>query len=141
MMLILNFLRVLSNETRFSLLETDIKALMVSAWVAKNRETLRIDLWTKDMPVNEMFIFYHQSLLSMAQTLEKSTGHERLSGALRDYCDFFAEHALNASVAKRIKNMFLKFLLNFIVSPKLLLAIFQIILHYSSVNYTINTSL
>ena len=43
------------------------------------------------MPVNEMFIFYHQSLLSMAQTLEKSTGHERLSGALRDYCDFFAE--------------------------------------------------
>ena len=33
------------------------------------------------MPINEMFIFYHQSLLSMAQTLEKSTGHERLSGA------------------------------------------------------------
>lgn len=71
--------------------ENDIKALFVSAWQAKKKETLRIDLWTKDMPVNEMFIFYHQSLLSMAQTLEKSTGHEKLSGALRDYCDFFAE--------------------------------------------------
>ena len=59
-----------------------------------------------------------------------------------EVCDFFAvEHALNASVAKRIKNMFLKFLLKFIVSPKLLTVIFQIILHYSSLNYTINTSL
>ena len=36
--------------------EKDIKALMVSAWAAKTKETLRIDLWTKDMPVNEMFI-------------------------------------------------------------------------------------
>ncbi|MAW31040.1 MAG: gliding motility protein GldC [Flavobacteriales bacterium] len=71
--------------------ENNIKALFVSAWQAKKKETLRIDLWTKDMPVNEMFIFYHQSLLSMAQTLEKSTGHERLSAALLDYCDFFAE--------------------------------------------------
>ena len=71
--------------------ENNIKALFVSAWQAKKKETLRIDLWTKDMPVNEMFIFYHQSLLSMAQTLEKSTGHERLSEALRDYCNFFAE--------------------------------------------------
>ena len=79
------------NSSDSSANENNIKALFVSAWQAKKKETLRIDLWTKDMPVNEMFIFYYQSLLSMAQTLEKSTGHERLSGALRDYCDFFAE--------------------------------------------------
>ena len=79
------------NSSDSSANENNIKALFVSSWQAKKKETLRIDLWTKDMPVNEMFIFYYQSLLSMAQTLEKSTGHERLSGALRDYCDFFAE--------------------------------------------------
>ena len=44
--------------------EKEIKALMVSAWAAKTKETLRIDLWTKDMPVNEMFIMYHQTLMS-----------------------------------------------------------------------------
>ena len=71
--------------------ENDIKALMISAWSAKTRETLRIDLWTKDMPVNEMFIMYHQTMMGMAATLERSTGHEKLAGALRDYCDFFAE--------------------------------------------------
>jgi gliding motility-associated protein GldC len=71
--------------------ENDIKALMVSAWAAKTKETLRIDLWTKDMPVNEMFIMYHQTMMGMAGSLEKATGHDKLAGALRDYCEFFAE--------------------------------------------------
>jgi len=69
--------------------EKEIKALMVSAWAAKTKETLRIDLWTKDMPVNEMFIMYHQTMMGMASTLERATGHAKLAGALRDYCDFF----------------------------------------------------
>jgi len=71
--------------------EKEIKALMVSAWAAKTKETLRIDLWTKDMPVNEMFILYHQTMMGMASTLERSTGNDKLAGALRDYCEFFAE--------------------------------------------------
>ena len=71
--------------------ETNIKALMVSAWTAKSKETLRIDLWTKDMPVHEMFIMYHQTMMGMAATLDRATGHDKLADALRDYCDFFAE--------------------------------------------------
>ena len=71
--------------------ESNIKALMISAWAAQTKETLRIDLWTKDMPVNEMFIMYHQTMMGMAISLEKATGHEKLAGALRDYCEFFAE--------------------------------------------------
>ena len=71
--------------------EDDIKALMISAWAAKTKETLRIDLWTKDMPINDMFIMYHQTMIGMATSLEKATGHEKLAGALRDYCEFFAE--------------------------------------------------
>lgn len=68
-----------------------LKALMVSAWASETKETLRIDLWTKDMPVSEMFIMYHQTMMSMAATLEKSTGQSKLAAALRDYCDFFSE--------------------------------------------------
>ena len=71
--------------------EKNIKALIVSAWAAKTKETLRIDLWTKDMPVNEMFVMYHQTMMGMAATLERATGHDKLAGALRDYCEFFAE--------------------------------------------------
>ena len=69
----------------------NLKALMLSAWAAKTKETLRVDLWTKDMPVNEMFIMYHQTLMGMASTLERSTGQDKLADALRDYCAFFAK--------------------------------------------------
>ncbi len=71
--------------------EKNIKALLVSAWESTKKETLRVDIWTKDMPINEMFIMYHQTMMGMASSLEKSTGHNRLAGALRDYCAFFAE--------------------------------------------------
>jgi gliding motility-associated protein GldC len=68
-----------------------IKALMISAWDSSKKETLRIDLWTKDMTVIDMFITYHQTMLGMANSLEKSTGNKKLADALRDYCEFFAE--------------------------------------------------
>ncbi len=68
-----------------------LKSLMIAGWDETTNETLRVDLWTKDMMVNEMFIMYHQTLMSMANTLEKSTGHDKLAGALKDYCEFFAE--------------------------------------------------
>ena len=84
-------LNIKMNASNEVVNENNIKALMVSAWAAKTKETLRIDLWTKDMPVNQMFIMYHQTMMGMADTLDRSTGHDKLAGALRDYCDFFAE--------------------------------------------------
>ena len=70
-----------------------VKSLLISAWDTKTKETLRIDLWTKDMMVNEMMIMYHQTLTSMANSLERATNEDKLAGALRDYCTFFAEQS------------------------------------------------
>ena len=69
----------------------ETKAALLSLWDSESRESLRIDLWTKDMPVNEMFIMYHQTMMGMASTLERATGQDKLAAALRDYCAFFAE--------------------------------------------------
>ena len=84
-------LNIIMNSAENNVNEDRIKALMISAWSAYSKETLRIDLWTKDMPVNDMYIMFHQTMLGMAVSLEKSTGHNKLAGALRDYCHFFAE--------------------------------------------------
>ena len=70
-----------------------IKSILISAWDEKTNETLRIDLWTQDMMVNEMLIMYHQTLLSMATSLEKATNEHKLADALRDYCAFFGEQS------------------------------------------------
>ena len=78
-------------EEKASNSSIDLKALMIAGWDAKRKETLRVDIWTKDMPVNDMFITYHQNMMGMATSLEKSTGQNKLANALRDYCDFFAK--------------------------------------------------
>ena len=67
------------------------KAIMTSIWDEDDQSTLRIDLWTKDMGIDEMKVFFHQSLLSMADTFEKATGEAAMAGDLRDYCAHYAE--------------------------------------------------
>lgn len=69
----------------------EAKALMISVWDHHKKETLRMDLWTKDMPVDEMKQFFHQTLLSMATTFERATNDDKMSATMRDFCDYFAE--------------------------------------------------
>lgn len=70
---------------------SECKALIFSAWDGAARETLRIDLWTKDMMLDEMKYFMHQTLLTMADTFEKATGEREMAMSMRDFSDYFAE--------------------------------------------------
>ncbi|MDT7832523.1 gliding motility protein GldC [Flavobacteriaceae bacterium S356] len=67
------------------------KAIMISVWDHIQKDTLRMDLWTKDMPVDEMKQFFHQTLVSMADTFERATNDDKMSATMRDFCDYFAE--------------------------------------------------
>lgn len=71
--------------------EEEAKAMMVSLWDAKAQETLRIDLWTKDMPVDEMKVFFHQTLVAMTDTFQRATDDEKMAATMKDFCDYFAE--------------------------------------------------
>ncbi len=78
-----------ADESGISNEET--KALMISVWDPKTKDTLRIDLWTKDMPVDEMKQFFHQTLVSMATSFERATNDNKMGATMRDFCDYFAE--------------------------------------------------
>jgi gliding motility-associated protein GldC len=67
------------------------KAIMLSIWDSKVQETLRIDLWTKDMPVDEMKKFFHQTLVAMSDTFQRATNDEKMADTMRDFCEYFAE--------------------------------------------------
>ncbi len=67
------------------------KAIMLSVWDHQKKDTLRMDLWTKDMPIDEMKQFFHQTLVSMATTFERATNDEKMSATMRDFCHYFAE--------------------------------------------------
>lgn len=67
------------------------KAIMLSVWDHKQKDTLRMDLWTKDMPVDEMKQFFHQTLVSMAGSFQRATNDDKMSATMLDFCDYFAE--------------------------------------------------
>jgi len=69
----------------------DAKAMLLSVWDSKNQESLKIDLWTKDMPVEEMKIFFHQTLVSLSDTFMKATQDEKMTATMKDFCAYFAE--------------------------------------------------
>ena len=69
----------------------EAKAMMLSVWDDKAKEMLRIDLWTKDMPVDDMKIFFHQTLVAMANTFNRATQDAKMTATMKDFCDYFAE--------------------------------------------------
>lgn len=69
----------------------EAKAVMLSVWDSKAQETLKIDLWTKDMPVDEMKLFFHQTLVTMSDTFLRATQDEKMTATMKDFCDYFAD--------------------------------------------------
>jgi len=70
---------------------SETKATFLSVWDSNRKESLRIDLWTKDMPLDEMKIFFYQILTSMSSTFKRATQDEKMSQTMLDFCDYFAE--------------------------------------------------
>lgn len=71
--------------------DEETKSVMLSVWDHRNKEALRIDLWTKEMPVDDMKIFFYHTLRAMADTFERATGDEKMSATMRDFTDYYAE--------------------------------------------------
>jgi gliding motility-associated protein GldC len=67
------------------------KAILLSFWDSQKKETLKMDLWTKEMPVDEMKTFVLQTFLSMKQSISKATGEENLINLIDDFCAEFAK--------------------------------------------------
>ncbi len=71
--------------------EEEAKAFLLSVWDSKAKESLKIDLWTKDMPVDEMRIFFHQTLVAMTDTFHRATQDDKMAATMKDFTDYFAE--------------------------------------------------
>ena len=70
------------------------KAMLLSLWDAEELNTMRIDLWTKDMTTDEMKAFFHQNILTLADTFERATNEDKMAAQMRDFAAYFAEHML-----------------------------------------------
>lgn len=71
---------------------TDTRAVNVAIWDTKVQNTLRLDLWTKEMTVDEMKKFYIDCLGGMSQSLLNATGDSFMSEELKLLADKLFEH-------------------------------------------------
>ncbi len=71
--------------------ELACKSMILALWDQQYQNSLRLDLWTKDMPVDEMKRFFYETLMTMGDSFLKATGEKNIVEDLRDYCAHFAE--------------------------------------------------
>tara|TARA_B100001093_G_scaffold50844_1_gene43167 strand:- start:77 stop:418 length:342 start_codon:yes stop_codon:yes gene_type:complete len=71
--------------------DMDTKAILLSFWDSENQESLKMDLWVKDMPVDQMKLFFYQTLVSLSDTFYRATNDEKMTATMKDFCEYFAE--------------------------------------------------
>ncbi|MFN8306522.1 MAG: gliding motility protein GldC [Ferruginibacter sp.] len=67
------------------------KAMSIAFWDGADKTALRIDLWTKDMMVDEMADFYYQMLMGMADSFKRATSQEEMSNDMKKFAKEFFE--------------------------------------------------
>ena len=65
------------------------RAMMLSFWDHTDKSALRIDLWTKDMMVDEMADFFYQTLMTMADTYDRATKHAEMVEDMKKFAHEF----------------------------------------------------
>ena len=71
--------------------DQETKAMLLSFWDSDKQEALKMDLWVKDMTVDQMQMFFYQTLMSLSDTFFRATQDEKMTATMRDFCDYFAE--------------------------------------------------
>jgi gliding motility-associated protein GldC len=65
------------------------KAMCLAFWDGADKTALRIDLWTKDMMMDEMADFYYQMFMTMADTFNRSTHQQELTDDMKKFAKEF----------------------------------------------------
>lgn len=69
--------------------ERKAKAMMLSFWDGAEKTALRVDLWTKEMMVDEMGDFFYQTFMTMADTLDRATHQHELVDDIKKFASEF----------------------------------------------------
>jgi len=72
----------------------EAKSVLLAMWDGLHQNAMRIDLWTKEMNVEEMNIFIFQTFATLADTFERATSNKEVADDMRNYAHQLG-HKLN----------------------------------------------
>jgi gliding motility-associated protein GldC len=64
----------------------ETKAMSVAVWDISERTTLRIDLWAKDMPVDDLKLMMIDMIHGNSETVRKATGDNVMADMMLGFC-------------------------------------------------------
>lgn len=68
------------------------KGIMLAFWDGEEKTAMRIDLWTKEMMVDEMADFFYQTITTMGDTYERATQNKDLAQQMKNFAkDFYTK--------------------------------------------------
>lgn len=76
------------------------KAMCIAFWDGVEKSALRIDLWTKDMMVDEMADFYYQMFMTMGDTFKRATQSEELTQMIKTFAGDFHKKFIELETEK-----------------------------------------
>jgi gliding motility-associated protein GldC len=78
------------------------KSMAIALWDKEEKNTLRIDLWTKDMPLDEMHTHYLQNLMTLTDSYQRATANPGIQEAMMKFCKEQAEKIREYEEARRV---------------------------------------
>ncbi len=68
------------------------KAINIALWDAEQSGTMKMDLWTKKMPVDEMKRFVVDNIGSMAENIITATDDRKMADLMRGLCKTLSDY-------------------------------------------------
>jgi gliding motility-associated protein GldC len=72
-------------------IQPEVKAMFLSMFDKETKDTLKLDLWTKDFQTNEMDRFVYHTIRSLADSYFKATGNKELANQMQHFAEYFGE--------------------------------------------------
>lgn len=69
--------------------QQEAKAMILSLWDGNDENAMRIDLWTKEMNVEEMNLFLFQTLVTLGDTYQRATNNSEIADDIREFAHHF----------------------------------------------------
>jgi gliding motility-associated protein GldC len=73
----------------------ETKAMSVAVWDSAERTTLRIDLWAKEMPAEDLKLMMIDIIHGNAETVKRATGDTAMGDMMLAFCRELEEHIVN----------------------------------------------
>ncbi len=67
------------------------QSMMLSVWDSENKSIAAIDLWVKEMTIEDMNLYFYQAIHKLADTYFRATKNADMAGTIHEFGDGFGE--------------------------------------------------